>query len=88
MSSGDLDYYRTTKEDADVRTAKIVNELDTAHCDQEPQIMSYDDAKSRSAHGTCVDTVCNSFWGYSKKHVRCMHSAFRTLLETRPHSQH
>lgn len=59
--SGDLEYYRTTKEEAEIRIAKIVNELDTVHYDQEPEILSYDDAEPRNALKACVDTISKSY---------------------------
>lgn len=61
ISSGDLEYYRTTKEEAEIRIAKIVNELDTVHYDQAAENLSYDDAEPRNALQVCVDTISKSY---------------------------
>jgi len=52
-----LEPYFTTNEEAETRTAKIINELDTSHHHQEPAILSYNDTEPRDTLENCVVTL-------------------------------
>lgn len=53
---GILEQYATPKEEAEVRTVKIINELDTSHYKRDPENLIYNDAEHRDLHIHMINT--------------------------------
>lgn len=53
---GILEQYATPKEEAEVRTVKIINELGTSHYKRDPENLIYNDAEHRDLHIHMINT--------------------------------
>jgi hypothetical protein len=81
-----LEPYFTTKEEAETRTAKIINELNTSHYQQEPKTLSYNDTEPRNALGNCVDTLSKTFLAMFEN-INATHALFQTTSGEDTHTQ-